>query len=648
MSLGQNSSGRELRVRFLYLGIFMVLGLFVLAVNLYRLQIVRGDEFLARSQDNFVKLVRIKADRGMIKDAHGQVLVDGRPSFDVHLTPAFCQRCVEDVLPRLATWLRWDAATLARHSKWVSGVYGPARFQPLPVRVDLSRDELDVLSARLDQLPGVDLVAVPHRNYRSGSTYAHLGGYLNEISQDELERLNAAGGDYALGDYIGRSGLEKSFEKWLRGRDGLRKDVVDARGRPWCNVEADPSQRCAMGLLDDDNTVEPRPGNNLVLSIDARLQGEAEKAFPGTSGAVVAVDVKTGFVLVYVSRPAFDPNQLTGRVSPAQLSLMSRDPLQPMVSRIAGQHYSPGSTFKAFSLLAALESNAFQPQTTVFCPGGYRLGSRVWRCHKDSGHGMVDARTALQVSCDTYFYKVADTLGIDPIARIGKDLGLGAPTGIGVLSEVAGIMPDTAYHDRATPGGYTKGMALNTAIGQGDVNVTPLQLVMAYAAIANGGKTLKPQIVKRIESPEGQSLQEFQPIVLKEHRIKEEHRRVLVDALVAVVNEAGGTAYRSRVKGVQVAGKTGTAQVARLGTVRLKTEEMSYFTRDHAWFAAFAPADEPRLAVVVLNEHGGHGGSDAAPTAAAVIAKYLELYPLLATRDDAARPAEKVTAVHAD
>jgi penicillin-binding protein 2 len=489
-------------------------------------------------------------------------------------------------------------------------------FQPALIRVDLSRDELDVINAHRIELPGIEVMRVPHRNYRKGSVLAHLLGYMNEINQEQLERLNNAGANYALGDYVGRRGIESFFESKLRGSDGLRKEVVNARGEPIPGLS---------DLLAGEDPVQPQPGKNIVLSIDSRLQEEAERIFPGVAGAVVAVEVKTGFILAMVSRPSFDPNLLTGRVSASQMAAMVKDPLQPLVFRPVAQHYSPGSTFKPVTALAALKSGAFGPHTSASCAGGYRLGSRVWRCWKDRGHGVVDARAALQHSCDTYYYKVADTLGLDPIAAIGASLGLGSLTGIGMVAEVPGIMPSTDYHNRRTPGGYTKGMALNSAIGQGDDNVTPLQLAMVYASLANGGQVYQPQVVRRVESVDGKATEEFAPKLVRTVEISPEHQRIVIDALAAVVNEPGGTAYSVRLKDIKVAGKTGTAQVARLGSVRVKKENMDYWERDHAWFASFAPADAPEIAVVVLNEHGGHGASDAAPTAMAIIRKHFEL-----------------------
>lgn len=620
MKLGTSREPKELRPRIFLVGGFFLLGLLVLAVNLYRLMVVRYEEFLALSVDNEFKDVRVRAPRGLIRDRRGEVLVDARPSLDVFITPAFCQKCVAEVLPRLGSLLAWDEQQLQHATEMVRAARGPQRYQQIVVQVDLTRDDFDLLNAHQYQLPGVDLEPVPHRHYRSGAAMAHVVGYMNEVTSEELGRLN---GDatlerppYAMGDYIGRRGVERALEHTLRGRDGWVKQVVNARGE----VMRDP----AGNVLKRDE-VPPQPGRNVVLSIDARLQAEAELAFPGTAGVVVVLDAKTGFVRAMVSRPSFDPNEMTGRVSPQRLAQLNKDPLQPMVFRAAAQHYSPGSTFKVVTLLAALQTGIFSEQTAVSCGGGYQLGSRRWRCHKDSGHGTVHAHQAMQWSCDTYFYKASDILGIDPIATVGKALGLGSVTNLGVGAEVPGVMPDSAYHNRVTPGGYTKGMALNTAIGQGDVNVTPLQLAVVYAAIGNGGNVYQPQLIERLETPEGQVVEQYGPKLVRQFPMTPQHTEILIDSLKAVVHEAGGTAFRHRLADVTVAGKTGTAQVARLGAVRVRKEQMSYWERDHAWFAAFAPADDPEIAVVVLNEHGGHGGSDAAPTAMAVIKKYFEL-----------------------
>jgi penicillin-binding protein 2 len=629
-TLAETTPGRDLKRRFVWVGLAMVAGLVAISVQLYRLQITQGEEYSAKSVANFVKEVRLRADRGLIKDQRGTILVDSRPSFDAFITPAFCTNCAQDVLPQLGELLGWDDAARKKVEDQVRVARRNAPFHPLPVRIDLTRDEYDRINARRDMLDGVDVVPVPHRHYRTGNVLSHVLGYMNEINPDELERLNAEGSRYALGDYIGRRGLERYFESTLRGTDGVRKEVVNARGR----VIEELQDR-----LGKDAVVPSRPGNNVVLSIDMRLQEVAENNFPASAGAVVAVDVKTGFIRAVVSRPGFDPNLLTGRITPTQMAALAKDPLQPMINRVSANHFSPGSTFKVISALAAYKSGLFRPESVVSCPGGYRLGARTWRCHKDSGHGPVNGKTALQYSCDTWFYKVADTLGLDPIAEMGKALGLGSPTGIGVLAEVPGIMPSSEYHDKASPGGYTKGMALNSAIGQGDDNVTPLQLAMVYAAIGNGGALYKPQLVERLEGLDGEVLAQNAPELVRRVDIPKAHLDAVKEGLIATAMVPGGTAYRAMVQsglketGIQVAGKTGTAQVSALGAVRLKTHQMDFFQRDHAWFAGFAPAEDPEIAVVVINEHGGHGGSDAAPTAMAVIKKYFDL-----KKEDAANP----------
>ncbi len=620
MELGRNTEGRELRTRFLWLGAFFLLGLFILALNLYRLMVVRYDEFLALSTDNQFKDVRVRAPRGLIKDRRGEVLVDSRPSFDVSITPAFCLKCVAEVLPQLADILSWDELALTTIESRLKAAHGPQRYQPMVVQVDLDRNEVDRINARLHLLPGVDLEPVPHRNYPIHDALAHALGYMNEVTQEELTSLNAKKAErtpYALGDYIGRRGVERSFENTLRGQDGLRKEVVNARG--------EVMRENGNIIVDKGAEVIPRPGNNVVLSIDGRLQAEAERVFPGVAGSIVVLDPRTGFILAMVSRPSFDPNMLTGRVSAQQLAKLQKDPLQPMVFRAVAEHYHPGSTFKPITLLAGLHSGAFTPHTSVNCPGGYRLGNRTWRCDLDRGHGPVDARKALHMSCDVYFYRMGDVIGIEPIAKEARELGLGAVTGLNIAAEVAGIIPDTAYHNRVTPGGYTKGMVLNTSIGQGDVNVTPLQLAVMYSALGNGGKVFTPQVVRRVESASGETLEEFTPKLVRQIEMSVEEHQLIVDAFTAVVNEPGGTASRARLKDVVVAGKTGTAQVVRLGAVRLKKEQLPYLERDHAWFAAFAPASDPEVAVVVLNEHSGFGGREAAPAAAAVIQKYFDL-----------------------
>jgi penicillin-binding protein 2 len=471
-------------------------------------------------------------------------------------------------------------------------------------------------------LPGVDVQPIPHRNYRYAGLGGHLIGYMNEAGPDELKRLNeevqsseTGQGPYLLGDYTGRRGLERRFERQLRGIDGKERVPVDAKGR---------RKEDADDLIPEDQRVVPSvPGHNLVLSIDWRLQELAEQTFPATAGVVLAMDVKTGFLLALVDRPAPDPNKMSGRITGTELAAIHSDPLQPELFRAIQQHYHPGSTFKALTSIAALEEGLYHPGTTIYCPGHFRMGSHTWRCDKDSGHGNVDFEHALGASCDVFFYEAGARLGADAIAKWAHEFGLGVPTQFGLPGEVPGVVPDVAWHDRHLRGGYQRGMPVNLAIGQGDVNVTPIQQLVFYGALATG-IVWRPQVVLRVEDADGKVLQEFAPEERSRPNVKKSTRDTVMKGLLAAVNQPFGTAYWQRSKDFTTAGKTGTAQVVKMGK-RLRAEQVTYFERDHAWFAAFAPAEDPEIVVVVLNEHSGFGSTNAAPTAMAVINKWMEL-----------------------
>ncbi|MBS2027222.1 MAG: penicillin-binding protein 2 [Deltaproteobacteria bacterium] len=619
MNIGSSQQGgRAYGNRLLTAGGVAALFFFVLLGRLYVLQIARGEEFAEKSQENFIKELRVPATRGMIFDRHGRALVDERPSYDIFLTPAFCKSC-DETITRLADTLSLDSDAVTHIKDQVKKSHGLVRFRAFPVKIDVPRDDLDKLNAVFIDLQGVDILPTPHRNYRYGMLAAQVLGYMNEIRPEELEELPANGPHYEQGDFIGRTGIERQYEKELKGKDGIERVVVDAKG----NQSADKSD-----LIKDEQRLVPAiPGHNLVLSIDEKLQAAAEKIFPGKAGVVIVLDVNTGDVLALVSRPGFDPNKMSGRISRQELQALSEDPFKPLRFRATQDHYNPGSTFKIVTGLAALESGALKDGGTIFCNGGYTLGRRRWRCDKESGHGSLDLTHAIGASCDTFFYALADRMGIEPIAAMSHDLGLGSPTGIDLGYEDPGVVPSKAWHDAHTPGGYQKGFALNTAIGQGDNLVTPMQLAVLYAAIANGGTVYKPHLLRRVEDSEGHLIREVQPEVERKLPVKPEHLAAIVEGLKAVVNEPGGTAYGARLKDfpIMVAGKTGTAQVANMTGARVKEKDLDYWHKSNSWFASFAPADKPEIAVVVLNEHGGFGASAAAPTAMAVTKAYFDL-----------------------
>lgn len=631
-------SGNEevfLRRRIAAFGAAVGLGILVLLGRIWYLQIHKGEEFWAKSSGNFIQEIRVPADRGMILDRRGVRLVDNRPSWDVYVTPAFCGDC-EEVLGRLAAFLALDAEERTRIDEAVRRARGLQRFQPIRVYVDMDRDQLDVVEANRDALPGVEVVSNPHRDYLYGTLAAHMIGYLGEVSPEEMERGKREGLNFVLGDYVGKTGVERRFEAELRGRDGLRRVVTDARGRRVPQLE---------GLIPKGERFIPsEPGNNVVLSIDARLQQAAEEIFDVPAGALVVVEVNTGYILAIVSRPTFDPNRMTGRISREELRAIAEDPLRPMLFRPVQSHYHPGSVLKVISSLAAFE-HGFTGE--AHCGGGYTLGRRRWRCHKESGHGWVSPEEALKYSCDTWYYAAADRIGIDAIADMARRFGLGSPTGLGLGHEVPGIIPSVQYYEKRAPGGYTRGYALNAVIGQGDTNVTPLQMAMVYAAIANGGTLYRPQVVRRIERPEGYVVKEFLPEVRNVVGVPRAHLDRVRAGLEMVMESPGGTAYWHRIPGTRTAGKTGTAQVVRIGATRQKVEEMDFFTRDHAWFAVYGPAEEPEVAVIVLNEHGGSGSRSAAPYAMQVLERYFQILEEDRTGPPAPRTSEPQRPVQA-
>ncbi len=626
ITVGKPSGVQKIQSRFAAAGLVATALFLVLAGRLFALQISRGEEFFEKSVNNFVKESRLPADRGMILDAQGRILVDNRPSYNVTLTPAFCQPsgapkdyCLGEVLPKLSTYLSLSEEEVRRVEAQYRRARGLKRFREFAIKIDVDQDALDRLEANRMELAGVDVQIAPHRSYRYGSLAAHVLGYMNEISGEELAAREKKGErGYQLGDYVGRRGVEQLFEQELRGADGAQKQVVDVKGRRLPGAD--------HWLGEGDRVTPPVSGHNLILSIDLDLQRAAEEAFAGqTAGAIVAVEVKTGFLLAVVSKPAYDPNELTGRITRSRLREISEDPLKQLLFRPAQAHYPPGSTWKIVTALAALEAQAVTPETKFFCGGGYTLGKRRWRCWRAAGHGNVDLRDSLKHSCDTYYYAVSDRMGVDPIAEMARRFGFGARTGLGISPEVPGIVPTTEYYDRVLKEGYQRGLALNASIGQGDVNVTPLQMAMAYAALADGGRLHKPQIVRRIEKADGTLVSELAPIVVRELGLPKAHLDAVLQGIWAVVNEPGGTAYGKRLRDVEVLGKTGTAQVVAIGATRIKAKDMEFFTRDHAWFAAVGPAENPEIALVVLSEHGGGGGAVAGPVAMKIMREYFRI-----------------------
>ncbi len=585
------------RIIMLSLGAFVMF--FLLLSRLWYLQVIDSDNLLDQSESNRLRFVPVAAPRGAILDRNGKVLVSNTPSFSVSVIPQDVKN-KELLIDDLARYLNLNRKEI--EEKWTKG-QGRAKYYPLVVASGISRDQMEFLEENRLALPGVNIEMKPVRAYSNGQLGAHLLGYLAEINEEELgsERYK----EYNAGDYTGKSGIEKSWESFLHGTDGGRQIEVDARGRFLRTVE------------DSGSSV----GNTVMLTIDLEMQKVAERALGERAGAAVAMDVNTGEILAFASSPDFDPALFTGRMPPEKWKEYLEDPRHPLENKALKGMYPPGSTFKIVTALAGLEAGLIDPHTAIDCPGYYKFGNSTFKCWDKKGHGHVELRKALRESCDVYFYKLAERLGVDRIADCAKRFGLGAPLGIGLDSEKGGVIPSQEWKLKRFGKKWYQGETLSVGIGQGYVLTTPVQLASMIATVANEGIVYQPHLVRRIVDSEGKSLKEFPPQVSRRTGIKPENYRLVKDGLFAVVNEPHGTGGMARLAEVKVAGKTGSSQVVKL---RDSKGEVPYQFRDHALFVGFAPYDKPEVAVAVIVEHGEHGGSAAAPIAGRLLRAYFE------------------------
>ena len=597
--------------RYLWLLVGFAVAFAVLLARLWSLQILHGEEYHQASTENIIRTRPIPPPRGRIFDRSGVVLAENRPSYDVYLVPHIVRENEpEEVIARLSRFLnlsRDEARRLGQEVGWRRG--------DIKVSLDVTRAQVALLETHQLELPGVEVRAQPHRRYPLHRIGAHTVGFMGEINARELEELEPLG--YHIGDYIGRMGVERSFESVLRGSPGLERFVVDVSGQPQGEAET-------RFLIGDYQRVDPIQGRDLVLTLDAELMliiDEAMREHP--SGAVVALDPRDGSVLAAYSKPTFDPNSWSGRLSAQEKRRSDNDPFKPMLDKTVSAYF-PGSIYKIVGAYAALEEGLLDFRDTVNCPGYYRFGGRRFRCWKYAGHGHVNLMEALQHSCDVFFYHVAEQLGIDRLAGYAYRFGFGEPTGYPVNTNAwsQGRVPTKEWHRKHSPEGFQYGFALNTVLGQGDTLVTPMHAALAYAAVANGGDIYYPRLIREIRNPDGTTLFTVPPQVRKRVPIKPEHLDAIRTGLWLVVNDEAGTAWEAGRGKIDVAGKTGTAQVHKIGLRRIANREKAYRFRDHAWFAAYGPTEDPELALAVFVEHGGHGSDVAAPVALQIFKEY--------------------------
>ncbi len=587
--------------RFDRITVFVIVVFAVFFARLWYLQIIKGDEYVKRSNKNCVRIQYIPAPRGDIFDRQGRVLVQSRPCFGISLI----REDVKDInklLNRLSRVLNEKPALL--WEKIVAAKNMP-RYMPIRLRGDVDLDTVALIETFKFEMPGVAIEVEPKRDYVYGKMASHLFGYLGEINEKELE--SGFYDNVRMGEFVGRCGIEKVYQAELSGFGGGRQVEVDAAGR-------------VISVYGDISSVR---GSNIYLSLDADLQTVAEEAMAGRSGAVVAMDPKNGKVLVWASCPNIDLESFIHGLSSEEWLSLVNDPLRPLPDKAIQGQYPPGSTYKIVTMAAALEEKVVDPGTALYCNGYYRFGNRTYRCWEEKGHGGVDMHTAIVRSCDAYFYEMGRRLGVNRLARYARGFGLGTVTSVELEHEKTGLVPTTDWKLRRYKVPWQDGETLSVAIGQGFNLVTPLQMLRLISAVANGGILYRPQFVEKIISHDGKILKQFKPQIDGRAPVSETTLEMLREGLAGVVNEGHGTGGACRLSTVMVGGKTGTAQVVRLPQYREKDlNAIPYKYRDHAWFLAFAPVNNPEIAITVLVEHGGHGGSAAAPVARAVLEKY--------------------------
>ncbi len=597
----------EFKGRYKYFVTFVGLAFFLIIIGLWYLQVIKGSEFRRLSENNRIRILENPADRGMLLDRKGRILAQNRPSFEVYLVPEDL-KVNPEVSVQVGELLRMGEDEIKER---LQSIRRRPPFKPVKIKSDIDWPELALLETNRVHLPGLIVDVRPKRAYNYGSLASHLIGYLGEVDENELKESKDAA--YRMGALIGKYGVEYRWEPDLRGVDGGRQIEVDALGR-----EVKPLQ-----------SVEPFPGNNVMLTIDFDVQKVAEEAFQDKNGALIAMDPKTGRVLAMVSKPSFDPDLFARNISPEEWKSLLENPHHPLQNKGIQGQYPPGSVFKIITAIAGLESGIITPDTQFTCTGVYPYGNRDFRCYKEGGHGTLSLHRAIVESCDIYFYQVGLKVGVDRIAQYANEFGLGRKTGILLPHERVGNVPSTSWKKKHFGVPWYSGETLSLSVGQGYLNVTPIQLLVLISAIANGGKLYLPQVVERVENIYGNILKEYPPMEMDKANVSEKTLHIVQEALMGAVNEPHGTGWAAALKGFKVAGKTGTAQVVKMAQDFRKgdMDRMPLKFRDHAWFVAYAPFEDPQIAIVVLVEHGGFGGAAAAPIAQKVIEKYLSLEP---------------------
>lgn len=610
------------RVRLFVIGVLALVCFSILLGRYVWLQIIKHESYATKANENRISVVPIVPNRGLIMDRNGVILARNYSAYTLEITPSKITKDLDSLIDELSTLVDIQP----KHRKRLRKLMEESKsFGSLPIRTRLSDEEVARFTAQRFRFPGVDVQARLFRQYPLGDVASHVIGYIGRINKRDAELIDAGkdAPNYKGTNYIGKEGLEKSYEKLLHGTTGFEEVEVSAGGRP--------VRTLSRNL--------PSSGKNLILSVDIELQKVVEEAFGDRRGALVAIEPETGDVLAFVSMPTFDPNLFVEGIDQQSWNELNTSEDIPLLNRPLTGAYPPGSTYKPFMALAALELGKRTTTQAISDPGYFAFGNKIFRDDKPGGHGLVDMYRAVALSCDTYFYQLANEMGVDVMHDFMAQFGMGQITGIDLDNERKGLLPSTAWKRAAfkktVNQRWIPGDTISLGIGQGQNTFTPLQMAHATATLVNNGVVMKPHLVKQVEDPQTKQLTLTVPKESNRIALKAENIEFIKNAMGGVVREGTGARAFAGAE-YQSGGKTGTAQVVAMKkTEKHGTKHAIERFRDHSWYIAFAPLDKPKIAIAIIVENGGYGSESAAP----IVRKAIDYYLLKK------RPAVKVAPV---
>lgn len=587
------------RLQILIASTIIILSFGILLWKLWRLQLIESEYFSEMSYSNRTRLLRLLPSRGSITDRDGHVLVQNHPNFSFSIIPGELKE-PEKIID---TATQIVGITPERMRSLLFNASNSPKYRVFPIKKNLSLEEVSLLRSRLGETKGAIIETKPLREYPYRDSLCHVLGTLGEISQEELAKSERF--VYKAGDLVGKTGIEKEYESYLKGEEGWKQIEIDARGRQ----------------LGSSNKILPKRGADIALTIDVGLQKYIEEIFFERAGSIVAIDPETGRILALVSKPNFDLNLFSPSITEKNWKALNSDTLHPLENRSLRGLYAPGSTFKIVTALAGLAEGLIRPETTFECKGEIDVSNQVYRCWKQHGHGKVNLHKALVESCDVYFYELGLRLGADRIAKYASLLGYGSATGIELSNELPGLVPNSVWKQRNLGTPIRDGDSVTISIGQGYLLATPIQMALMMATVANNGKIMKPFMVEKIVG-DGETLFENQPVQKWDASLSVKHIEVIQKALKDVVEDKSGTGKKCFIPGLKVFAKTGTSQVIREKDRGTELEQIPYHERTHAMFVAYVNDRPKKIALAIVVEHGGGGGAVAAPIARKILCRF--------------------------